>query len=312
MAALLEDTYVSASDVPLGERVALARSGLAERVREADLVGSTGGGAARLRAGAILVLVGWSLFLIAGGSFARFSDSWRAGTPRPDRWVASSGFGTVAITGAIGCGLVAVAAIIALPAFVRFLRAGRWGEVRGPVVRAVVATVVAAALFGGMVGWAHQLSASQRNGGLAAYGVLFVLLGLSAVVAIACGTAAAVSVARRIEVSVRGLRAFGVLALGLASLMAPDPRRDPGVVDLGGRARPQCSLEWPRRRHPVLVVFGATDPARVGALDGPRPGLGRLGQPAGRPSNAQNPLVGGPQPRRGTFGFRPTSDAPMP
>ena len=43
MAALLEDTYVSASDVPLGERVALATSGLAERVREADLVGSTGG-----------------------------------------------------------------------------------------------------------------------------------------------------------------------------------------------------------------------------------------------------------------------------
>jgi hypothetical protein len=220
MAALLEDTYVSASDVPLGQRVALARSGLAERVREADLVGSTRGGAARLRAGSILVLVGWSLFLVAGGSFARFSDSWRAGTPRADRWVASSGFGAVAIAGAIGCGVVAVAAVIALPGFVRFLRAGRWREVRGPVVRAVVATAVAAILFGGVVGWAHQLSASQRNGGLAAYGALFVLLGLSAVVAIACGTAAAVSVARRIEVSVRGLRAFGVLALGLAALMA--------------------------------------------------------------------------------------------
>ena len=220
MAALLEDTYVSASDVRLGERVALARSGLAERAREADLVGSTGGGAARLRAGAILVLVGWSLFLVAGGAFARLSDSWRAGTPTPDRWVASSGFDAVALAGAIGCGVVAVAAMIALPGFARFLRAGRWREVRGPVVRALVTTAVALALFGATAAWSHQLTASQRNGGLDAYSGLFVLLGLSAVVAIACATAAAVSVARRIEVSARGLRALGGLALGLASLMA--------------------------------------------------------------------------------------------
>ena len=220
MAALLEDTYAAESGVPFRERMALARSGLAERVREADLVGPTGGGAARLRAGGILVLVGWSLFLVAGGAFARFSDSWRAGTPMADRWVASSGFDAVALAGVIGCGVVAVAAMIALPGFVRFLRAGRWREVRRPVVRAVVVTAVAAAGFGAAVGWAHQLSESQRNGGLAVYGVLYVLLGLSAVVAIACATAAAVSVARRIEVSARGLRALGGLALGLASLMA--------------------------------------------------------------------------------------------
>lgn len=217
--ALLEDTYAAASGVPFRERMALARSGLAERAREADLVGSTGSGGARLRAGAILVLVGWSLFLVAGGAFARLSDSWRAGTPRPDRWVASSGFDAVAIAGAIGCGIVAVAAMIALPGFVRFVRAGRWREVRGPVVRAVVATAVAGALFAATAVWSHQLTPSQRNGALDAYSGLFVLLGLSAVVAIACATAAAVSVARRIEVSARGLRALGGLALGLASLM---------------------------------------------------------------------------------------------
>ena len=220
MAALLEDTYASAQEMPRRERMALARSGLAERAREADFVGSTADGAARLRAGTILVLCGWSLFLVAGGAIARFSDNWSAGTPATDRWVASSGYDAVALAGAIGSGLVLVAALIALPGFVRLLRSGRWIEVRGRVASATVAAALTVALLGAAVGWGRHLTASERNGGRPAYGVLFVLVGLSAVVAIACGTAAAVAVARRIEVSGRRLRALGVLALGLTALMA--------------------------------------------------------------------------------------------
>ena len=220
MAALLEDTYASASDVPLRDRAALARSGLAERVREAGFVGCTGGGAIRLRAGTILVLWGWSLFLVAGATFARFSDNWLAGTPSAHRWVPSSGYDAVALAGAVGSAVVAVAALITLPGFVRFLRAGRWPEVRGRTVSAVVAIAVASALFGAAVGWSHHLDASQRNGGRPAYSVLFVLVGLSVVAAIAWATAGAVAVARRIELSARRLRVLGILALGLTALMA--------------------------------------------------------------------------------------------
>ena len=223
MAALLEDTYASVSDVPLRDRAALARSGLAERVREAGFVGSTGGAAARLRAGTILVLWGWSLFLVAGATFARFSDNWSAGTPSAHRWVASSGYDAAALAGAVGTAVVAVAALISLPGFVRFLRAGRWLEVRGRMVSAVVAIAVASALFGVAVGWSHHLDASQRNGGKPAYAVLFVLVGLSVVVAIACATSGAQVAARLPAASSfpgRRLRVLGVLALGVTALMA--------------------------------------------------------------------------------------------
>lgn len=270
MAALLEDTYASASDVPRRERVALARSGLAERVREADLVGSTGGGAARVRAGAILVLCGWSLFLVAGATFARFADNWLAGTRTADRWVASSGYDAVALAGAVGSAVVAVAAFIVLPGFVRFLRAGRWLEVRRPVFSAVVATVVASALFGAAVGWAHHLSAYERNGGRPAYGVLLVFVGVSAVVAIASATAAAVAVARRIEVSDRRLRVLGVLALGLTALMAlvlagsltwwiSEALQAPGVIRSGlGNGIPFASSSVPPTllASAILMVLG--------------------------------------------------------
>jgi hypothetical protein len=206
--------------VPLRDRVDLARSGLSERVREAGFVGSTRDGATRLRAGTILVLWGWALFLVSGATFARFSDNWLAGTPSAHRWVASSGYDTVALAGAVGSAVVAVAALITLPGFVRFLRAGRWLEVRRRTVSAGVAVAAASALFGAAVGWSHHLDASQRNGGRPAYGVLFVLVGLSAAVAIACATAGAIAVARRIELSARCLRVLGVMALGLTALMA--------------------------------------------------------------------------------------------
>jgi hypothetical protein len=106
-----------------------------------------------------------------------------------------------------------------VPSFVQLVHAGRWREVRAPVVRALLAGVVAAALFASTVGWSRQLSVHDRNGGLSAYSALFLVVSLAAVVAIALGTAAAVAVARKVELGGRTVRALGLLALGVTAAL---------------------------------------------------------------------------------------------
>jgi hypothetical protein len=220
MTALLEDTYATASDVPLGERVRLVRSGLAERAREAGFLGAGSGPGDRVRAGSVLILCGWALFLVAGAMFGKFTDNWLDGTPAAGRWVANDSVNAVQIAMVAGCALVAVAALLALPAFVRLVRAGGWDTVRRPVARALVAGGTAALALGGGLAWAHRLSQHDRNGGLVIYGVAFVLISLVAFVALGYATAAAVTVARRIDVPGRVLQTLGTMALALAGSMA--------------------------------------------------------------------------------------------
>ncbi len=217
LAALLEDTYSLASEVPRRQRLALVRSGLAERAHDAGLVGSSNAADEQLRGGSLLILCGWALFMAAGAAFGKLSDNWLSGTPVSGRWPASTAYDAVVVTGTAGCVLVVVAASAVGPAFVGLVRRGGWRAVRGAVWRAGMAVALAAALFGGTVAWAHQLSTHARNGGNHLYGALFVALVVGALVALGCATAAAIRVARRLDV--RGPALPGSLALGVTLLM---------------------------------------------------------------------------------------------
>jgi hypothetical protein len=219
MTALLQDRYANAADMARRDRWGLVRSGVAERARATGLIGSHENAAERLRSGSVLVLCGWALFLVALAIFGKATDNWLTGTPRSGRWLAVSGFDALTVAAAAGCALVLAAALCALPAFGRLLRNDGWSSVRGPVSRAVVSAAVALTLFGGAVTWAHHLSRRDRNGGLLAYSILFMVISLAAVVAIGCATAAAIAVARRIDLPVRSLRALGLMASGLCGLM---------------------------------------------------------------------------------------------
>ncbi len=219
MTALLEDTYATAGDVPVRSRLGLVRRGLAERARTAGFIGSAPEPTQELRTGAVLVLCGWPLFLIAGAVFAKFADNWWIRTPAVERLPASASFNAVAVLGVLGCTLVSVAALAAVPSFVRLVRAGRWDTVRRPVRRAGLAAVLAALLLGGGLAWAHHLSRHDRNGGLAVYSAAFIVIGLAAFVAVVLAAAAAVAVACRIDPPTRVLRRLGVMALVLSVVM---------------------------------------------------------------------------------------------
>ena len=200
MTALLEDTYATAGDVPVRARLGLVRRGLAERARTAGFIGSALEPAQELRAGAVLVLCGWPLFLIAGAVFGKFADNWWIGTPAVDRLPASASFNAVAVLGVLGCTVVGLAALLAVPSFVRLVRAGRWEHAcAGP--SGVPASPSCLRPSSWAVGWPGPTTsaAHDRNGGLAVYSAAFVVIGLAAFVAILLAAAAAVAVARRID-----------------------------------------------------------------------------------------------------------------
>ncbi len=220
MTALLEDTYAKASDVPLRQRVGLVRSGLAERVRAAGLAGWSEDPDRRVRGGSLLVLCGWAFYLVAGAVFVKVADRWFTGRSHTSQWVPTAGFNVVGVTTVVGTLVVLLAAVVVLPAFVRFVRAGGWPEVARSVVVAVASVATSATLCVILVAWAHGLSAHDRNGGLPVYGWFFVLVGVAFVAAVSSATTAAVAVARRVELSRPTLRTLGVVAIGLTGVMA--------------------------------------------------------------------------------------------
>jgi len=220
MAALLEDTYAAASEVPLRQRASLAWSGLAERSRSAGIVGWSPSPDLRLRGGSLLVLCGWVFYVVAGAIFAKSADHWSSGSPSAGHWVATGGFNVVGAAAGGGTLVVVLAALVVLPAFVRFVRSGRWREVSRPVLVALGSGAASALLFVILVAWAHSLSGHERNGGLPIYGWFFVVVSLVFFAALACGTVAAIAVARRLELSHRTLHALGLMAVALVGVMA--------------------------------------------------------------------------------------------
>lgn len=220
MAALLEDSYATASEVPLRQRVSLAWSGLAERARSAGIVGWSQDPDVRQRGGWLLVLCGWAFYVVAGAIFVKTADHWATESPPAGHWVATGGFNVVGAAAMAGCLVVLLAALVVVPAFVRFVRSGGWREVSRPILVALGSFAASAVLFVILVAWAHSLSAHGRNGGLPIYGWFFILVSLAFFAAVGSGTAAAVAVARRVELSRRAVWAVGVMAIALVGVMA--------------------------------------------------------------------------------------------
>jgi hypothetical protein len=218
--ALMEDT-AEASGVPTRhDRWSVVRAGLRERTLATGLLGDSRPPAERLRAGALLVLCAWSLFVLGGISLQRLSEHFGGAL-----WIGSSALpfdamDLIEALATVAAVVVAFGAAVALPAFVTFLGDGGWRAVRRPFWRAVALSAVGLAATAAVSLWAHHLSVAQRNGADAVYSWSIVCFALLVTAIVAQWTATAVAAARRITLGARALHTEAVLAVVLALTMA--------------------------------------------------------------------------------------------
>ena len=79
LAALLDDEY--GRSAPARIRLSLVSGGLRQRARQSGLTGDAVPAADGVRAGALVVLVAWIAFVVAGASFAKFSEHFDEALP---------------------------------------------------------------------------------------------------------------------------------------------------------------------------------------------------------------------------------------
>ncbi len=199
-------------------RVDVARAGLDERLREWGV----GGGVPayeRARSGALLVLVAWIAFVLAGARVQKLSEHWEPLTPLAHRALAVGAYDALAVAAAIGGALVLAGIALVLPSALALLRAGGWPAVRRPLSRAALASAATLVAFAPLSVWAHHLPTPARNGADAAYTLAFTLFALLAAATLARWTALAVTIARRLKLSVALLRVEALLACAVSATM---------------------------------------------------------------------------------------------
>ncbi|MGO9150118.1 MAG: hypothetical protein ACLP1E_09195 [Acidimicrobiales bacterium] len=224
LAAMVEDSLDGRSPTHR-LRFSIAWAGLRERGHETGMLGDTTPAADRVRTGSLLVLCAWAAFVVAGASFAKIAENFDLAVPVRSQALSTDSYYSLCAGALIAGTLVLAGAAIAVPAFARFLRAGGWRSIRGHVLRAATATVVAVVAVLGLVALARTLTPEQRNGDLLYHSVVwyylvpFVLTMLVIVATLALWTVAAVVVARRLELSRRVLSVEAALAVAVAVTM---------------------------------------------------------------------------------------------
>jgi hypothetical protein len=219
LTALLDEGY--GATLSLNTRLSLLTGGLHQRARQSGLVGDSVQAADGIRAGALVVLAAWTAFMIAGASFAKFSEHFDQDLPHSSgaHRAPDLAFTLLQTVAGVAGFLVVAGALLAFPSFVRYLRSGGWSSVRGHFIRALICTVLASGVLLPLSLWGHHLTAQQRNSGLHWYGVLFLLWAALVVATLTLWTVAAVATARRVDLTRAILIAEAALAAALTAAM---------------------------------------------------------------------------------------------
>jgi hypothetical protein len=132
----------------------------------------------------------WSLF-VTGVVLASVPEAVRGSPSQARGWPAAAADGVLAAVALTGV-VVLASGLTALPALIRFLRAGGWPKVRRRIMKAAGATVVAGGVLAGVSAVSGSRSLAQLNtswvfafGNLAAALVIAVTIGLWAGAAVA-------------------------------------------------------------------------------------------------------------------------------
>lgn len=205
--------------IALRSAVDVIGAGLSQRLRSSGLLGDELPPRLRVRAGLLLVLCSWSVFVVAGIGLQKTAEHWQAVTPAGKQSLPAAAFGGVVVAAAIGSAAVLLAILLTTGPLLRYLRSGGWNRLRRPVLFALLCTGLTAATLIGVVVWAHRLTDTQRNGGNPLYGAAFLLLAACAVCSIAAWTGAAVIAAKQLILGWITLRLETFLAAAVTLTM---------------------------------------------------------------------------------------------
>jgi hypothetical protein len=194
-------------------KLSVIGAGLRERGHASGLIGLQRSPGERARAGSLLVLCTWTAFVLAGASFSKLSEHFAQALPAGGQPIPRGAFDVVVGFGVLGVVLVALGAVAAVPAFVRFVGGGGWSFIRGHVLRAVILTAVTTGAVIPLGVWAHHLNAFQRNGGDGLYSAAFVGWAVLVAGTLAQWTVTGVVAARRMAFTRRVLHVEATLAV---------------------------------------------------------------------------------------------------
>jgi hypothetical protein len=216
MLALLDD-QLGDGRAPVRLRLSLLRHGLAERARSWQPLTTTPEN--RWRSGSLIVLVAWAGFMVGAAGFSKASEHFDQAVPIGSRLLPQYAFTVVAIGGILGGFTVLAGGALTLPAAITYLRTGGWPTIRPHLARAISMSAVTVALTIPLVVWAHRLSDPQRNGADIVYSISFLAWVALCITSLACWTAVAVAIGRRVELQRSTLRLEAALATALAAIM---------------------------------------------------------------------------------------------
>ena len=109
-----------------------------------------------MRGASLVVLCAWALFVVAGSGFAKYAEHWDRVTPLHDRAVPSDAFTAVQVAAFTGVVIFCVSTLVALPAFVRFIRGHGWAPIRRPLSVMLITSSIAMVATVGIVVWSHH------------------------------------------------------------------------------------------------------------------------------------------------------------
>ncbi len=257
--ALLEDTYGD-RPIPLRQRASLLRAALVEHARASGL-SPDASRSARVRAGSLLVLCAWAVFMVAGAAFAKYLEHWDLAIAGGARRIPADAVTAVTWAGVLAVALVATGALALAVPVARSVRSEGWGTLGRMVRAAVILVAIALVATGAVILFAHSRTVTARSGGgwidLGVGGAwVITLLG-----ALGACTRAAVAAAGRVELRGALLRAEVTSALGVFVCMV--------VVLVGTATWWACvALHAPRFLHtslgPLRMWGSVAPPVMVG------------------------------------------------
>jgi hypothetical protein len=217
LTALLEDTYGS-GPVPLRQRVSLVRGAFVEHLRGSAFTPGPRR-ESRVRSGALIVLCGWAVFMVAGSAFAKYFEHWDLATPAAARRVPADAITILTFAAVIAVTLIALGAVAVVGPVARAIRSQGWGDLGRAMLVAGSLLVLAAVATGGAVLLAHSQTSTERNASWVdtAVGGIW---GLVLLAALAGCTWAAVAAASRIELRGALVRLEATCAIGVFVCMA--------------------------------------------------------------------------------------------